>query len=60
MFARSAVSVSVVVVVVGRCGGGGLVVVGGGGFRACRVPVTQVVLSERRAGALSERNIELQ
>ena len=34
-----------------------VVVVGlvGGGSRACRVPVTQVALCERRAGALSER-----
>jgi hypothetical protein len=31
---------------------GGLV---GGGSCACRVPVTQVALCERRAGALSER-----
>ena len=37
---------------------GGVVVVGGlvgGGSCACRVPVTQVALCERRAGALSER-----
>ena len=37
---------------------GWVVVVGGlvgGGSRACRVPVTQVALCERRAGALSER-----
>ena len=41
-----------------RLGGGGLVVgLVGGGSRACRVPVTQVALCERRAGALSERKV---
>ena len=38
-------------------GGVVVVVVVGGGSCACRVPVTQVALCERRAGALSERGV---